>query len=433
VNIIIAGAGQVGYNLAKSLSYSHNVTIIDRNRKALDLVGESLDVLAIEGDIDSPLTYKKLIQNRYDLFVALTNSDEANIISSLIIDDILEVEKKFIRLKNTFYSHSSIKEKLNIAELFFPILLSAKTLSKLLDYPRANNIKSFKYTPFKLISIRVKKEVPFIEEKNFALVGIERDKQFFIPKDEYEIKENDLLYFFGDEVEIRKLCASLEDSMPLNIKYCAIFGADSLSIEIAKELLSRDIEVKLIDEDFRSCQIANELLEGRATIINSRYDAHSLFDREGVKYADMVICSRDSDEFNIVKALEAKEYGINKVVAINNDLAYYNLMHSLGLIVVRGPKMSAFYSILESIYSDNIIMQKSFCGGKGVIFLRKLFKNSPLIGKKIKKVPTFLVFIIRNNQLLKVKEKELLEEEDIIVAFGTKEDYDKLKRWLYEL
>ncbi len=102
MNIIIAGAGKVGFNLAKTLCIGHNVTIIDKNSDALLRIQENLDILPIKGNLENPSTYESFLDTKIDLFIAVTNLDEANIISCLVAGDILDIEKKVIRLKNSF-------------------------------------------------------------------------------------------------------------------------------------------------------------------------------------------------------------------------------------------------------------------------------------------------------------------------------------------
>lgn len=99
MDILIAGAGTVGFNLARTLSVGHNVIVIDRNVEALERLQESLDILTIRGDIEDPSTYKKIIDKNIDLFIAVTDTDEANIISIIIANDTIKIKRKFIRLK----------------------------------------------------------------------------------------------------------------------------------------------------------------------------------------------------------------------------------------------------------------------------------------------------------------------------------------------
>ncbi|WP_456452719.1 NAD-binding protein [Hydrogenimonas sp.] len=437
MDIIIAGAGRVGFNLAKTLSIGHNVTVIDRNAEALQRLQESLDILPVHGDIEDPYTYHKLIDKHADLFIAVTDLDEANIVSTLIAGDSIEVGRKFIRLRNSFFAKSSIREKLGIDEAIFPMQLSSDTVETLLEYPRANNVKSFKYLGMKLISLRASSisEPVELAEEGFAVVGIERDKRFFVPEPPVTVAPGDLLYLFGDEARIRELCGRYETDVPGRIERCVIFGAGDLGVAIARRLLDSGIEVKLIDKDLQRCETADELLEGEATAISCRYGTAAIFEEEGLGEADLMIAATDDDEYNIIKCLEAREHDIRKVVAINNELEYYGLMHALGIVVVRGPKISAYHAILERIYSSGVVMERKYCGGKGSVFLRKIFPGSKLAGRTVKpfKKGECALFLVRGDRLARFDGPRTLEEGDVIVAFVTERAAPALKAWIYGL
>lgn len=438
MDIIIAGAGKVGFNLTKTLSIGHNVTVIDKNGEALKRLQESLDMLPIQGNIEDPQTYEKLMDKNFDLFIAVTNSDDANIISTIIANDTIEIARKFIRLENDFFARSSIKEKIGIDKTVFPAQLTSKSIATLLKYPKANNVKAFKHTKFKLISVRISKNIEplILNYDNVALVGVERMKNFIIPKKDEMLQPNDLIYLFGDNENIKIICAQLETTAPIKIQKCVIFGADNLSINIAQILIENNIKVKIIEKDIKLCEIAEEKLEGKAMIIDSKYASGTLYEDEGLIEADMVLVATNNDEYNIIKAIEAQEHGINKVVVINNDIQYYNIMHTLGLVVVRGPKITAYYSILENIDSNGIITERKYCGGKATFFMRKIFPNSKLIGKTIKavKIPDHLsLFIIRDEELIEFDQKITIQEKDNIISFCTTDFATKTKVWMYGL
>ncbi|WP_456381323.1 NAD-binding protein [Hydrogenimonas sp.] len=438
MNIIIAGAGRVGFNLARTLSIGHNVTIIDRNAEALHRLQESLDILPVHGDIEDPQTYRKLIDRSADLFIAVTDTDEANLISTLIVDDTIDVERKVIRLRNAFFAKSSIREKLSIDKTVFPLDLTSETVVMLLEYPKANNVKSFRHTAFKLISVWATslKEAVRLETDRFDIVGIERGKRFFVPDRETLVEPHDLIYLFGDEEKIRALCRQFDTETPRSIDRCIVFGAGDLGIAIARRLIENGKDVKLIEKDMKLCETADELLEGEAMTLSCKYGTSELFEEEGLEYADMMIAATDNDEYNIIKCLEAQEHGIHKVVAVNNEREYYNLMHSLGIVVVRGPKMSAYNAILESMYSSGVIMERKFCGGKATIFLRNVFRHSHLIDQKVKPPKMkegIKLYVIRHNELIDFTEPLLIEEGDVIVGFTAEEDAPKLKVWFYGL
>ncbi len=437
MEIIIAGAGRVGFNLARTLSIGHSVTVIDRNADALHRLQESLDILPVHGDIEDPLTYRKLVDREADLFIAVTDLDEANIISTLIVDDTIDVQRKIIRLRNEFFNKSSIREKLSIDDAVFPLQLTSETVATLLEYPRANNVKSFQLTPFKLISVKaVSMARPrLLHSEAFRLIGIERGKTFTVPSGPTEVEPGDLVYLFGDESAIRKICPDLDTQAPLQIERCVVFGAGDLGISIGRRLLDEGKEVKLLDKDVQRCEIADEALGGEAMAISCKYGTGEIFEEEGLGEADLMIAATDNDEYNIIKCLEAKEHGIRKVVAVNNEAEYYNLMHDLGIVVVRGPKMSAYNAILESIYSSQVVMERKFCGGRGTVYLRKIFEDSGLVGKKIKplKKENVRLLLERGGRLLDFAEPVTMEAEDLIVGFATEAMAPKLKVWFYGL
>jgi len=438
MNIIIAGAGRVGFNLARTLSAAHNVTVIDRNAEALHRLQESLDILPVHGDIEDPLTYRKLIDKEADLFIAVTDMDEANLISTLIAGDTVQVRRKFIRLRNEFFAKSSIREKLEIGEAIFPVQLTSDTVTSLFAYPKANNVKSFINTGLKLFSVRASSlEEPLeMETEGFAVVGIEREKTFFIPGERPRVEPGDLVYFFGDEEKIRAWCPRFEAEAPETIERCVVFGAGDLGVAIARRLIEYGKEVKLVDKSVELCERADEELEGEAMALSCKYGTASLFEEEGLAHADMMIAATGNDEYNIIKCLEAREHGIRKVVAVNNEMEYYNLMHTLGLVVVRGPKMSAYHTIIERIHSSRIITERKYCGGRGTVFLRKVFSASPLIGKKVKPYAggkETALFLIREEGLRRWETVETLQEGDVLVAFTTEHSSAKVEKWLHGL
>jgi len=438
MNIIIAGAGKVGFNLAKTLCIGHNVTIIDQNSEALERIQESLDILPLRGSVEDTQTYASFTDKEVDLFIAVTNIDNVNLLAVLMAESVLDIKRKIVRLQKSFFQASDVQNRLGIDKLIYPIELTSRAISSLLAYPKANNVKFFKYTQNKLISVMVSSR--FIPQsftsEHFSIVGIERKKDFFLPQEEdIEILPNDLVYFFGQEEKIREVCHKLELDTNAEIQKCVVFGGEALGVAIAKELLKVGRSVKLVEEDIELCELADEALEGKALIINSKYHSHDIFEEEELESADIFISATNNDEFNIIKSLEAQESGIKKVVAVNNEMEYYNLMHSLGIIVVRGPKISAYNTIMEEVSSTGVVIQKSYCGAKAMIFMRKIFISSGLVGKKIK--PFFsekaLLFYVREEMLYLFHEKIVLQENDLILVFSQTKGSAKVKQWIYGL
>ena len=441
MNIIIAGAGTVGYLLSQALSIKHNVIVIDKDIKKLERLDEEIDIFVIKGDIEDPKTYKNLPIDKADLFIAVADVDEANLLATLIAEDVVKIGKKIVRLKNDGFVKSHVLQKLSIDHAIFPDILTARRIKSLLAFPKANNVKAFHQSKHKLISIKIEinteaiYKIGDIEESNVQVVGLERDKKLFIPQDSEVLHNGDLVYLYGDVDKISLLASKLDEVMPDEIKRVVIFGANTQAQKIASALLSKDVDIKMIEKDTNLCKEASALLGENVMVINSAYEDHKLFEEEGIKYADMVIAAGHNDEKNIVKCVEAKEYGIAKVVAINNDKSYYNLMHKMGLVVVRGSKASATFEILEKISSSSIVTQRHYCGGMGVLFMRKIYPNSQLIGKSIKHkvIKDTRVLITRDDKIYDASELQSFKQDDIIVLAGDIKRKEDMQRWIYSL
>jgi trk system potassium uptake protein TrkA len=442
MQVIIAGAGKVGYNVAKHLMVHNSVTVIDQNEYAIQNIQENLDVLGICGNIENPHTYFGINPN-VDLFIAVTDSDEVNLLSSLIIDNIATVKRKIIRLKNSFFASDQVKTKLNIHDAIVPSYEAAQPFKYLVDFSHAHNAKSFEYTKALLISIRLKEDFQprmistFIGEISgeVAIAGIERAKKFFVPTPAETMLPKDLVYFFAFPSAINSLrstvCDFNEPSTP--IKNCVIFGADALGVEIAKVLLKKNIEVHIMDKNIELCRKANIELKNKATVLKTNYDADHIVNKTRFD-TDMFIAATKNDEYNITKCIEAKQKGIKKIIGINNDIAYSSLMRNLNIEVVRGEKINAYYSILERIETNGLFMQKKFCGGEGAILLRKIDAHSALIGVK-PSIPDKVddkghFIIIRNHDIYEFRLISQFEREDVIVAFTKESDFDVVSKWL---
>jgi trk system potassium uptake protein TrkA len=440
LNIVIAGAGKVGYFLAKELMEENEVTLIDSNEKTIQNIDETLDVLSIYGDVENPHTYRN-IQKDIDLFIAVTDSDEVNLLSSLIIDNIVHVKEKIVRLKNDFFMNEQIKSRLNITDVITPAKDVANTFNHLIDFPHANNIKTFDYTKALLLSIRIHDQFEPILASTYKktlsdkiiIAGVERGNKFFISGDMTMLMPNDLVYFFTfpsqmDEIRVN-IC---NKSIKQDIRNCIIYGANLLGIEIAKVLAKKGLNIKLIDRSFEGCKAANAILKNSVEVIKSNYNL-DFFLENHAQNANIFIAATTNDEFNITKCMEANQKGIEKVIGIHNNRQYASLMRKLGIEVIRGEKMNAYYNILEKISSSQIVSQRAFCGGEGIIYLRKVFSGSKLIGEKLEisnKIYEKGNFSVqRDKKFFSYKNIETFKEGDIIICFSLSKNAKPITNW----
>jgi len=423
MKILIIGAGKVGYNLAKHLSKNHNVVVIDKNKKALQTLSEHIDVLTIYGEISQLNTILKIENETFDFILTVTNNDEINLLSTILLQDYIKYKSNIVRLNNSEYLKINLK-KFNIQRLIFPNQLCATSIARLLEYPKANNVKVFPFINYVLISMRIKKpkQTVNLENSKIAIIGIERDEEFFFFKND-ELKENDLVYIFGEANEIHNTINLLNTFSPDIIDNILIFGANKLAIKIAKILMDFNLNIKILEKDEQLAFNASEIL-GDVTIINSSYDDIELFMAEGLHNADVAIAASMKDEENIIKSIQAKNLGIKKILTINNNLSYYPIMHQLKLSTIRGPKIATIYEILEEIDSQQLIYERFFLSSKGKAFIKRIWEK-----KIITPPPKSKVILYRNNDIQIITNETEIKNEDIIIEFNFKGD----KKWIETL
>ena len=424
MNILIAGGGKVGYNIAKYLYKKHNITIIDKDEEKINFINESLDVLCILGDLRDILTYQSLEKN-YDYFIAVTNNDELNLTSSMIIDNFSFIKYKILRIQNTSYSLTNINEKLS-STIIYSNIIPLLNIEKLIQLPQANNIKDLFFTDMLLISIRSEIEINAkeIENEKIKIIAIV-DENAHINFETSIIKPNQLIYILGDINNLKKISKKLTPSQPEKIKNVLIFGANNLGIEIANALNSLDLNIIIIESDANLSYKAAKKLNENILVINSSFDDENYFLSENLQKNDLSIALTSSDEKNILKSLIAKKYGIKKNICINNNPYYHSIMNSLNLSIIRGPKIATAYKVLEIIESENIVFERFFSNFNARVYIKKIFFQKTITPPKEK----CKVLILRDNNLIEINQKFEVFPEDIIFYFNTSGN----KKWIENL
>ena len=424
MNILIAGGGKVGYNIAKQLYKKHNITIIDKDEEKINFINESLDVLCIIGDLRDSLTYESL-EKEYDYFIGVTDNDELNLITSLTIEDFTNIKYKIVRLQNSSYSLTKINEKLNIKPIYSNII-PISSIEKLIELPQANNIKNLFFTEMVLVSVKSEIDVNIEEIENdkvkvIALIDEKENINFNIKK----IQKNSLIYVMGEIKHLKKILKKLAPSQPETIKNVLIFGANDLGIEIANTLYSQNLNITIIESDPNLAHKVAKKLNENILIINASFDDENYFLSENLQKNDVSIAATSSDEKNILKSLISKRYGIKKTICINNNPYYHSIMNSLNLSIIRGPKIATAYKILETIESEKIIFEKLFLNFNAKVYIKKIFFEKKIQPPKL----NCKILILRENSLIEIKEEFKVIPEDIVFYFTKSGD----KKWIENL
>jgi trk system potassium uptake protein TrkA len=397
MNIILAGAGEVGTHLAKMLSMEyHDIIVIDSDIEKLAQLSSSADLLVVEGSATSISVLIEANIKKADLFVAVTNSENANILSATLAKR-LGAKKVIARIDNNDYLLPNNKEiflNMGVDSLIYPEKLTAREVINLLGHTSTTEFVDFSGGKLSLAVLRLEEDAPVIDKtliqtikgnKNleFRAVAIARDGETIIPQGSDQFKVNDLVYVITNQSGVKEM---LEYSGKKNIEVhnLMILGGGRIGARIALEL-EKDVNVKIIEIDkSESIRLANFFKN--ALVINGDGRDTELLMQEGVQYMDAFIAVTGNSETNILTCLAAKRMGVKKTIAEVENFDYIQLAESMGIDTVINKKLITASRIFRYTMSTEVSAIKCLTGSDAEV-LEFIVKPNSLVTKgKIKDI-----------------------------------------------
>jgi trk system potassium uptake protein TrkA len=360
MKIIIIGDGKVGYSLAETLSKEedNDVTIIDKNPEALKKANDYLDVMCIKGNGLSTKVMMEAGVKDTDLLIAATSSDEMNMVCCLTAKK-LGAAHTIARIRDPEYANelSEIKKDLGLDMVINPEQAVAGEIARLLRFPSAVNIEVFARGRVELVEISADEGTPVIGMKLKAisnkissdiLIGaVLRDGNVYIPNGEFEIEKGDILYILGKPSSVFNFCKQI-GKYTQKIKNVMVVGGGRIAYYLAQYLKNSRIKVKIIEINKERCVELSELLPG-ILIVNGDGTDSSMLESESLHDMDAFVSLTGYDEENLVAALSAKQYGVNKVVAKITRVSYPQIIKSMGIDNIVNPKIITTNHILRYV------------------------------------------------------------------------------------
>ena len=347
MNIIIVGCGKVGTSLAERLcAEGHDLVMVDISAKKVEEVSNRFDIMGIVGNGASFAVQQEAGVEKADLFIAVTQADELNLLCCLMA-------KKsgcatIARVRNPMYSQEIgfIREQLGISMIINPELTAAREIAKLLKFPSAIKIDTFAKGRVELLRFRLKPEIGFggktIMEvmarlKTEVLIcAVERDNEIIIPNGSFVLEDSDTLSIVGPLEATAEFFEKI-GVRSKKVKNSLIIGGGTVAHYLAKDLLKVGYRVRIIERDPARCEYLTEVVPG-ADIINGDGSDESLLLEEGLTYADSVVSLTGMDEENIFLSLFAKKHSNAKLIAKVNKIAFNDVVDSLDIDSVIYPK-----------------------------------------------------------------------------------------------
>ncbi len=369
MKIIIAGAGEVGFHLAKLLSYeAQDITLIDTDKESLAYADNHLDIRVLRGDATSIEVLKEARVESSDLVIGVTASETTNLTLCLLAKQ-LGCERTIARISNTEFVDNKdlIKfDELGIDELISPEELAATEIQLLLNQSAFNDTYEFEEGLLTMIGVFLPKSAPFVgkmvkeaatifPELHFMPIALQRMGTQFtvIPRGDTVFKEGDQVYFITSPGGVDELY-KLTGMQKREIKNVMILGGSKVGYKTARDLCTKKFNVKLIEKNKeKAYDIADDI--PHALVINGDGRNVELLDEESLESMDAFIAVTGNSETNIMSCLVAKSKKIKKTIALVENMDYFQLSHSIGVDTLINKKLLAANNIFRYIRRGEVL------------------------------------------------------------------------------
>ena len=448
---IICGAGEVGYSIADKLSNENfEVTVIDESLEKLNKISENLDVKVVNGVPSLPSVLIKAGAKDCEIIIAVTKSDEMNMVTCQIAYTLFNIPKKIARIRQQDYLKGEwlnlyTKNNLPIDAIISPEEEVAKALHRILISPGTIDMVELSEKRLKLIGFKCEENCKHIglsvrdlSEKfpNYLaniLFIFRKDKKFVVNSSTI-IEKNDLIYMV---VETDNLSDVLKEfgHEELQAKKVVIIGGGNIGFSLAKfiENSNGNITTELIEANKSRAELLASNLN-RVTITNGDGLDNQILEEVNISEAGYCIAVTEDDEVNILSSLLAKRAGALKCMTLINNSTYSSLLTSIGVDITIDPKIITISKILEKVRSGIIRNDYSIGEGFGEVIEAEVTINSPLCNKNIKDINLAkgirVGSIFRNDKILIPNSNTIFNENDDVVFFAETDCIKKLEKLL---
>ena len=398
MKIIIAGAGEVGFHLAKLLSYeSQEITLIDNRKESLTYAGEHLDIKTIKGDATSIALLNDARIESTDLFIAVTSSETTNI-TACVLAKQLGAKRTIARISNTeFIDHKDDVgfSQLGIDELISPESLASAEIELLLNQYGFNDTYEFEAGALTMLGLRLSRTATFIgktvkeaaelySDLHFIPIAIQRyaTQYTIIPRGDTQFKEGDKVVFMTSKGGDKELF-DLSGKVKVGIKNVMILGGSKIGYKTAKDLCASKFNVKLVESRKAVAEdLADEL--PNALVICGDGRNMEILEEENISEMDAFISVTGNSETNIMSCLLAKNKGVKKTIALVENMDYFQLSQSIGIDTLINKKLLAANSIFRYIRKGEVVAMTKLTNMNAELLEFVVKPKSKITNKKIK-------------------------------------------------
>ena len=449
MNIIICGAGKVGFSISKQLSaQGHSITVIDQSSELIQKINEAQDVKGIVGTATFPSVLEKAGAEDADMIIAVTKSDETNMVICQVAYSIFKVAKKIARIRTQEFLNAKFNKLFGEANLPIDVIISpemevARSLQRRLEAPGALDNVQFANNKITVLEINIDKSCPLVNTElaeltkkfpnlNANILGVIREGKFVIlkKKDKLKVDDKAFVVISASQIDLTLSAFGHEEKMSKKI---LIIGGGNIGYNLAKNLENdyEGIRVKIIEKNKERAEfIANEL--NNTIVINGDGLEEDVLKEANIQEVETILSLTNDDEDNIMLSVLAEKNNPNKkTIALVNKQNYSLLQSSLKIDDLVDPRLTTVSTILKHVHKGTIETVYTLLDGEYEFIEAEVLETSELISKSIKEsnLPKEIRIgaVVRKDKVLIPKSDFKFQKKDLVVFLCKREHLQKIE------
>uniref|UniRef100_UPI0040489554 Trk system potassium transporter TrkA n=1 Tax=Yoonia sp. TaxID=2212373 RepID=UPI0040489554 len=451
MKVIICGAGQVGWQIARHLSGENNdVTVVDNNPELVRRATDTLDVQGICGFASYPDVLERAGAKDADMIIAATHSDEVNMVTCQVAHSVFAIRRKIARLRSqsyltAIYSDLYRRDHLPIDVVISPEREVAEAALQRLAAPSAFDTESFMDGKAQLLGISISDDCPVINTPlrqltdlfstlRAVVVGIRREGTLFVPAAGDQIFVGDECYIFTQTEDVSRTMEIFGKTHAKQERIVIIGGGNvGLGVARALEAYTDRVRVKVIEKNRGIAEAAADALDRTIVLLGDGLDG-ALLEEANISSADAVLVVTDDDKTNLLASVRAKEMGCAMAIALINDPSLVPLMGPLDIDAYINPRATTVSSILRHIRHGRVRAVYSIGDAEAEVIEAQVLGTSPISGHRIKDIAfpegTLVCAVLKDGKPHKPTGDMRIDEGDVIAIFAMADDVPEVERLL---
>ncbi|MSP89000.1 MAG: Trk system potassium transporter TrkA [Alphaproteobacteria bacterium] len=449
MKVIVCGAGQVGYSIARYLATEQNdVTVIDQSAELIHKISDSIEARAIVGHASHPSVLEQAGAADADVIIAVTYTDEVNMVACTVAHALFNVPTKIARIRQQNYlqpiwADLFARDHVPIDVIISPEIEVARAVARRLQVPGAFDVVPLGDGAVRVVGVRCAADCPVVNtplrqltglfpDLHIVVVAILRDERPIVPDSDDQMLPGDEVYFVCEASHVSRALSAFGHEEP-EARRIVIAGGGNIGMFLAQEIEAHQpgVSLKLIELNAERANAVQQSLSRTVVLTGSALDPEIL-EEANVRQAETFVALTNEDEVNIIASLLAKRFGAGRTVTLVNSNSYGPLVGQLGIDAVVSPRAITVSSILQHIRRGRIRAAYSLRDGFGEVIEAEAMETSGLVGKQLKdaRFPpgTIVGAIVRGKDVIMPRSNTVIQAKDRVVIFATAETVKKIEK-----